>query len=464
MPRLKAGSAALGGLMLAVWTCPLQAQESLRVLVTAVPNPVPAGTCAGIVVDVRDASNQQVMTLANGLQLHSRSWDYTVQNPADFAWHNNDPGTGYLCARPGAGAVSASLTAIIRGTNYAGSTVVAIQPTAIAPATTGNPQAPGAYPQPAAPAPAGAPQPAAAVPAGYPPPAAAPPAGYPPPAVAPPVGYPQPVAQAPSGYAQPAAPLPAGYTDPNAGGYQPTSATTPGTPPTYPPQAYPQPATAVLPQTPAPPAPPPAEAQPSVKSAGGFFKKIGGHLKQKAGQVKTETTEQLANTATQVIDTTFETGKGVVSSTAAEAGNTARMGVGGVGKVLKLPGQRGGGSADNLELAVASGRAVLRAMRFTGNTDVLEPSSRELVERLAGELNKVLKGSPAATFLISAHVDSLPGPTAAQQLSEHRAAAVKQALIKSGVDASRLIALGYGTSQWSPEAGINARVEVARTQ
>jgi outer membrane protein OmpA-like peptidoglycan-associated protein len=55
-------------------------------------------------------------------------------------------------------------------------------------------------------------------------------------------------------------------------------------------------------------------------------------------------------------------------------------------------------------------------------------------------------------------------------LSEHRAAAVKAALISNGVAAGRLIALGYGTAQPLPEVPpeggppSSARVVIARTQ
>jgi outer membrane protein OmpA-like peptidoglycan-associated protein len=166
-----------------------------------------------------------------------------------------------------------------------------------------------------------------------------------------------------------------------------------------------------------------------------------------------------------VIDTTLESGSGVITSTAAEASNTARMRIGGAGKALTPSGQRGGESSDNLAIGLASGRAVLRSMRFTGTTDVLEPSARELAKRLADAI-KVTPG----TFLIEAHVDAMQSPTAAQELSEHRAAAVKAALIKHGVPMARLTALGYGATrpllevpaQGGPPS--SARIEVARTQ
>lgn len=252
---------------------------------------------------------------------------------------------------------------------------------------------------------------------------------------------PQPTAAPATVPAQPYVPPPA-YTPPPSQGYSPpTGATQP---------------------TAAAPAPPQqAQGQP-VKSAGGFLKKIGSHIKQRAAEVKTETAQNLTLAATQVVDTTFQTGTRLVASTTAEVSNTARMGIGGVGQKLMLAPQRGGGSADNLALAIASGRAVLLEMRFTAGTDVLEPAARELVRRLAVELRTAMATTPGSRWVIEAHVDSVPN---AQVLSEYRAAAVKTALADNGVDPARLIALGYGTSRsLQPGGPPVARVEVARAQ
>jgi outer membrane protein OmpA-like peptidoglycan-associated protein len=199
-----------------------------------------------------------------------------------------------------------------------------------------------------------------------------------------------------------------------------------------------------------------------VKSGGGFFKKLGSHIKQKASEAKTETTQSLTAAATQVVDTTFQTGSRLVASTTAEVTNTARMGIGGVGRKLMLAPQRGGANADNLTLAIASGRAVLLELRFAPGTDVLEPSARELVRRLAVELRTAMVTTPTARYVIEGHVDSVPN---AQVLSEYRAAAVKAALLNGGVNGERLIALGYGTSRpLQPGGPPTARIEIAQTQ
>ncbi len=199
-----------------------------------------------------------------------------------------------------------------------------------------------------------------------------------------------------------------------------------------------------------PSAPAPAEAEPAPKGLGGLFKKIGAHAKQKAGEVTSQTAQSIVAGASNVVDTSIETGAGVVSSAALEATNTARTTIGGVGRSLTPVALRGGESSDNLATVMAAGGAELRMLRFTGDTDVLEPASRELITRVAAALN-----ATQGRFVIEAHVDPLPSPAASQQLSEHRAAAVKQALIRNGVEATRLTALGYGASEPKPEVPPN---------
>jgi outer membrane protein OmpA-like peptidoglycan-associated protein len=204
------------------------------------------------------------------------------------------------------------------------------------------------------------------------------------------------------------------------------------------------------------------------KGGGGFFKKFGQHLKEKASEVTSQTAANLTNSATQVVDVTAQTGSNLVSGAAAQVTSVAQTAVGGVSSSLVPSALRGGASADNLAMAVQSGRAELRMMRFIGNTDVLDATGRDLVRRLAA----VLKTTPG-NFVIQAHVDLLPSPAdpgASQVLSEHRAAAVKTALVAAGVEAPRLTALGYGTSDPKPEAPVeggppsSARIVIAKLQ
>jgi flagellar motor protein MotB len=408
---------AAAGLIASLGVSAVGAQQRVTVTVNPVPNQISAGSCTRIRADVRDELNRE-LTLENGVPLQWGSYDYTTSNGTDFEWRNTGSEEFELCAKPGVGAVSTEVTATIKGMPYSGTARVSVgaQP----PAPTANTG--GAAPGGAAPgAVASATAPAAAPPA--PTPTTVPAQPYTPGAAS------APTAQA---YSPPAQP------------YAPAAAPAGASP------------AAVAAQAPAPaPAAQPVLAQP-VKSSGGFFKKMGSHFKQKAAEVKAETAQNLTAAATQVVDTTFQTGSRLVASTTAEVTNTARLGIGGVGQKLMLAPQRGGGSADNLALAIASGRAVLLELRFTPGTSVLEPSARDLVQRLGAELRKAMADMPAARFEINAHVES---PTD-QVLSENRAATIK-ALLGNQADPRRLTALGYGASQ--PLNGVpTARIEIVR--
>jgi outer membrane protein OmpA-like peptidoglycan-associated protein len=498
----------------------LGAQQQVQVVVTAVPNPIAAGGCAGIWAEVRNAQNQRLIEL-NGVPLHSRSYDFSLPSTAGVAWRDNDPASGYLCVQAGVPAVNIPLIATVRSTSYSGATIITIQ--------SGAPQQAGAPAQVASTYPAGAggtagvtqpthPQPAypqpviSSVPSGgatqpgYAQPTSA--SGAPQPGYVQPTpqqsGYPSPQPGAANAYAPAYAPMqppepgppqgaaPTGAAPSTAYAPQPNpgaaTQSAPSAPASYPAQGAP---VAPMVQAPGAPGPlataaspgaaaaassaaQPAPAAATEKGVGGFLKRFGTHIKQKAGDVTSQTAQNLAGSATQLVDTTLQTGSGLVSTTVAGAGNTARMTVGGAGKSLIPSALRGAETSDNLASAVAGGRAVLRAMRFTAGTAVLEPASQELAVRLAGELKKVLLARPG-TYLLSAHVDPIltpagvPIPSASQQLSERRAAAVKVVLVKNGVLPTQLIALGYGASQPLPETAADgtsssARIEIARTQ
>ncbi len=439
MPGQKTNLGATAGVLISLAASAAGAQQQVKVEVKAIPDSISAGSCARIWADVKDELNRQ-LTLENGTPLQWGSYDYLTSNGTDFEWRSTASGEFELCAKPGVGTVSTQVTATIKGMPYSGTTLLSVvtQPAA----NTGGVAAaspPPAGPQPAAPA---------TVPAQpYTPAADYNPAaqGYAPPAQA--------SAPAAQGYAPPAqasAPPAQGYAPPGQASAPPAQAYVP---PQAPPSA--PSVVAAQPPAPAPVAAQPVEAQPK-KGGGGFFKKLGSHIKQKAAEVKAETAQNLTAAATQVVDTTFQTGQRLVASTTAEVTNTARLGIGGVGQRLMLAPQRGGGSADNLALAISSGHAVLVELRFTPGTSVLEPSARDLVQRLGGELRKAMTDMPAARFEINAHVDS----PADQVLSENRAATIK-ALLSNQADARRLTALGYGASQ--PLNGVpTARVEIVR--
>jgi outer membrane protein OmpA-like peptidoglycan-associated protein len=383
------------------------AHAQWTVSMRAMQNPLPVGQCAAIEVVVTDARGATPLR-PNGHQVDWQDFDleFTASVPEAFAWSN--PRHRFLCAQAPIQA-SATVVAHYPGAHLHPQELVAGVDVRQSIVVTNL------------------------VPAGY---AAAPPA------------YQQPASPAAAQLPAPAAPDPYGQYSATGASGVPAYAPSPVSPSARPPAQGQPPAQPVTPPAAVPPpsAPAPAPAEPAVKGLGGLFKKIGAHAKQKAGDVTSQTAQSIAAGATNVVDTSIETGAGVVSGAALEATNTARTTIGGVGRSLTPVSLRGGESSDNLATVLAGGAAELRMLHFTGNTDVLEPASRELIKRLAATLN-----ATQGRFVIEAHVDPLPSPAASQQLSEHRAAAVKQALIRNGVEATRLTALGYGASEPKPE-------------
>ena len=63
------------------------------------------------------------------------------------------------------------------------------------------------------------------------------------------------------------------------------------------------------------------------------------------------------------------------------------------------------------------------------------------------EISKVMNNNPNATFVIEGHTDSLGSAQLNLRISEKRAIAVRDYLVKKGVDATRLEAIGYGEGQ-----------------
>ena len=82
-------------------------------------------------------------------------------------------------------------------------------------------------------------------------------------------------------------------------------------------------------------------------------------------------------------------------------------------------------------------------IRFESGRATLDPDSGGLLDRL---IETALR-CPTANIEIAGHTDAVGEPAANQSLSEKRAQAVVDYLVKAGLPASRFTALGYGSTQ-----------------
>lgn len=80
---------------------------------------------------------------------------------------------------------------------------------------------------------------------------------------------------------------------------------------------------------------------------------------------------------------------------------------------------------------------------FEVNSASLDPRSRSALDEFAGVLLEFRKTS----VVIQGHTDATGSEVYNQSLSERRAASVVNYLIGRGIDASRMVAVGYGESQ-----------------
>ena len=92
---------------------------------------------------------------------------------------------------------------------------------------------------------------------------------------------------------------------------------------------------------------------------------------------------------------------------------------------------------------IAEGKFVTRGILFDINKSTIRGESMGTIN----EIVQLMKEHSDLKFRIEGHTDSDGDDSYNQQLSEDRAAAVKELLIQSGIEASRLESLGYGESK-----------------
>ncbi|WP_454621818.1 OmpA family protein [Bradyrhizobium cenepequi] len=106
-------------------------------------------------------------------------------------------------------------------------------------------------------------------------------------------------------------------------------------------------------------------------------------------------------------------------------------------------------------------------INFDYNSAQINAKSLPSVQALGRALTSTdLKGS---TFVVAGHTDAAGGEAFNQDLSEHRAEAIKRYLIdKYGINGSDLVTVGYGKSKLKdpsqPLAEVNRRVQVVNME
>jgi outer membrane protein OmpA-like peptidoglycan-associated protein len=111
--------------------------------------------------------------------------------------------------------------------------------------------------------------------------------------------------------------------------------------------------------------------------------------------------------------------------------------------------------------------ATLRTIQFQFGSAQLTPNSTETLKNLGNALNHELADQPR--FVIEGHTDAYGEASLNEELSNARAQAVKDYLVKEmGVGEGRLQAVGKGSSEpvpgSSPYSGVNRRVIVVNLE
>lgn len=89
------------------------------------------------------------------------------------------------------------------------------------------------------------------------------------------------------------------------------------------------------------------------------------------------------------------------------------------------------------------GKFVVNDIRFAYDRADLQPESMSIIKTIA----EMLEAHPEVKLSVEGHTDASGSSTYNQELSQARAAAVRQALIDTGIDGARLRSVGYGESK-----------------
>src|SRR5262249_54099012 len=87
--------------------------------------------------------------------------------------------------------------------------------------------------------------------------------------------------------------------------------------------------------------------------------------------------------------------------------------------------------------------ATVGSANFDFNKAQLKPSGRDVLDGAV----KTLRDNPSLHVVVEGHTDSVGSESYNQKLSERRAKAVRDYLVREGIDASRVTTRGYGKSR-----------------
>ena len=90
-----------------------------------------------------------------------------------------------------------------------------------------------------------------------------------------------------------------------------------------------------------------------------------------------------------------------------------------------------------------TGRATVYGINFDTGSDVIKPESKTVLD----EITALFKENKDWKMTVEGHTDNVGGANYNQNLSEKRAAAVKDFLVKAGIEAARLNSAGFGMSK-----------------
>jgi OOP family OmpA-OmpF porin len=99
-------------------------------------------------------------------------------------------------------------------------------------------------------------------------------------------------------------------------------------------------------------------------------------------------------------------------------------------------------SASDMLTALDKQGFIALDIHFDTAKAVIKPESQPIVDQIVA----LLKSNPKLKISVEGHTDNVGTPASNQTLSEARAAAVVEAIVKQGVDRARLAAAGFGQS------------------